>query len=880
MKRTSIKTAILIPSIAVLITGIVAMIAVVGTLSSNSTNDLTDRLVDAHIKQYTNEFRVICRDVSGAIMAVTPVISNYINPEFAFGISDPRGEVIKILSGVLLSNDKITTMWTCWEPNAFDGKDSEFAGTSFYDATGRFIPAVYSEGDSFGIQAMVGYDNPAENDYYQGPLSTGKPYITDPYIGHIGGEDMAICTLSVPVFQNGKAVGVVGADIDLRRFGDVMNTATILDDGYLFTLSPGGLLATHYNEDLIMKHYDEYWMKDYKQQIEEVLANGGSFDTRAYSDIANCYVKFLGSSVMIGDTGRYWIVCCVVPEKTANASSTTLLWTIISIGLTLILVMSVMILLIIRNRLKNLPIVADAAQKISDGNFDILMECNRNDEVSNVSNSLGRVKGTVQKLVQDIKKMSMEFKAGELESLIDESGYKGEFKTVVMEINGTIKGLVEGINTAIEQVMEFGNGNFDVSIKQYPGEKEVLTTSFKAVQTNLKKFNDDISNIILGATEGNLDVSIDVTRYKGDWGKMASGINGLMAAVVEPIREAIDVLNHLSGGNLDVSVNGNYKGEFAAMKLAVNSTLTMLASYIKEISAILSALAQNDLDQSVEREYVGEFLEIKTALNTIISKFNKVISEIAHSAEQVASGARQISKSSMSLAQGATEQASSVEELNATVSLINENTAQNAQNAKEAEKLSDNSKNNAAKGDQDMKNMLTSMDSIKDSSDSIAKIIKVIDDIAFQTNLLALNAAVEAARAGEHGKGFAVVAEEVRNLAGRSQSAARETAGLIEESINRVNEGAKTAGQTAEALRTILNDVSSVADIITGIASSSNEQASAISQVTEGLSQITDVVQDNSATSEETASASQELSSQAEMLQNLVKVFKLKKTYK
>jgi len=202
----------------------------------------------------------------------------------------------------------------------------------------------------------------------------------------------------------------------------------------------------------------------------------------------------------------------------------------------------------------------------------------------------------------------------------------------------------------------------------------------------------------------------------------------------------------------------------------------------------------------------------------------------------------------------------------------------NASNANQANELALAAKEGAIKGNEQMKGMLKAMEEINEGSGSIFKIIKVIDEIAFQTNILALNAAVEAARAGQHGKGFAVVAEEVRNLAARSANAAKETTGLIEDSMKKVEGGTKIANDTAAALSQIVEGVTQVTNLVGEIATASNEQALGINQVNQGILQVSDVVQANFATSEESAAASEELSSQAELLREQVSQFKLKKT--
>ena len=342
--------------------------------------------------------------------------------------------------------------------------------------------------------------------------------------------------------------------------------------------------------------------------------------------------------------------------------------------------------------------------------------------------------------------------------------------------------------------------------------------------------------------------------------------------IVKPMGMTMHMIQEMEKGHLNTRLPMSQIDEIGQMGRTMDAFSESLQH---EVVGSLQRMADGDLTFEVTPK--DGYDEVRNTLRKTGEDLHAIMEQIDMATDQIAAGANQVTDASQSLSQGATEQATSLEEISSSMIEMASQTSTNAENANQANQLTTDAKKGVEKGKQQMQGMVAAMSEINDASQNISRIIKVIDEIAFQTNLLALNAAVEAARAGKHGKGFAVVAEEVRNLAGRSAKAARETAELIEGSVEKAANGSEIANQSAKALDEIAEGIFQASSLINEIAIASNEQAEGIAQVNKGLNQIDQVTQQNTAQAEESAAAAQELSAQAAQLQLMLGRFTLKK---
>lgn len=418
---------------------------------------------------------------------------------------------------------------------------------------------------------------------------------------------------------------------------------------------------------------------------------------------------------------------------------------------------------------------------------------------------------------------------------------------------------------------------------QYPAKSNAEKEAYQRISALEEQITPKIQQVTLLRLQGSTDESARIMRTElaDDFTQWLNAINSFLAIQEQDTQTLTTEADRLIAGfvkfMLGISALGLVIGIVAALRIT-RSLRKQLGAEPYEAKYMAESIAQGNLTIHVPVQQ-NDHDSLMHAMATMQANLNTILNQVNHSALRVTEAANNVSENNQELAQRTDEQAISVEKTSATMAQMTSTVRQNADNSKQANELALRASEVALRGGEAVNQVVTTMAEINESSKKIVEIISVIDSIAFQTNILALNAAVEAARAGSQGRGFAVVAAEVRSLAQRSASAAREIKQLIDDSVSKTNHGTERAEHAGETMRDVVQSVENVTRIIADITEASHEQAQGIEQVNIAVNQVDNITRNNTSLVQTSAQASAQLNEQAVELANIVRKFKLNQEY-
>ena len=570
---------------------------------------------------------------------------------------------------------------------------------------------------------------------------------------------------------------------------------------------------------------------------------------------------------------------------------------------------------------KPLEILTEATSEISKGNFNVNMLRADDSEVGKLAQSFTIMQQEISGVIDEIQKKNHAINSGRLHLGKSSFSAKGDFQKILNAVDNMAQNASSYLNDLECSVLIFDAEHRFSFINNHtikngydpafllgktiyevmpPNEAEALNKNLDKVRSTGESIRYQIDMISPAGDPFSAEQVI--VPKKDSKGNIATylilgyTITDLVQAQkrAEKINnyqdvEASNITKHLHEGLSKGLLHFDYTAKesdadtakaakaYTQIGETMEHAVVFIKGYVDEISHLLKEFSNENFDVSIKQNYMGDFGAIKQSMERMIDSIRNLVTEIQSATAQVESGAEVISQATHELTASFEEQTAAMTQVTEAVDVLTDKTQRSASDLQSAGELSIQVQEAANVGTEHMNDLSRAMEEIKQSSAEIAKVASIIEGIAFQTNLLALNASVEAARAGEHGKGFAVVAEEVRNLAGRSSTAAKETADMITKSLSRVDEGVAKSVETAQALQKINTLMSSATNVIAEVASVSSEQAAEVTGIKNNIEAITHSITVDSATVQNNAAVAEELTSQVHMLMSLVERFKVSK---
>ena len=614
----------------------------------------------------------------------------------------------------------------------------------------------------------------------------GTTFLQD-FAAYTPSYEAAASFIASPIHDQEQLVGVLVFQMPVDRINAIMGIRSGLGaSGQSYLLGQDGLMRSQsplQEANTILA-----------QRIESDSAQAVIDGDTGYRVIAQPSGNtVLSAYAPVAIKGVRWGLLAEKDENEAFAAVSTLLWSMLAIAVVTAVLVVWLALGFARGVYRQLggdpSQIEQVARSIADGDLQQFSRANRTSQPIGVYASMLKMRDNLTTSIeQDVQRIVDAARAGDLGQRVELDDKQGFYRQLAVGINDLVEVCENIVNDTLRVFEALSRGSLDETYdNDYRGSFERVKDNANATIATLRQvIEGDIQGMVDAAIEGNLSQRIDLDNKQGFFADISQGMNQLVGSVERIFADASTAIDELAKGNLDQAIGNSYQGDFEILKGNINASIQQL---------------------------------------------DGIVTSLRHSGDSIGVSSSEVNDGAANLSARTEQQASALEQTAASMEQLTGTVKHTADNSAEAETVASDARSAAIKGGNVMQEATAAMEEINQSSQQIAEIIGVIDEIAFQTNLLALNASVEAARAGEQGKGFAVVATEVRNLAGRSATAAKEIKELINDSVAKVANGVELVRESSNSLDEIVDRIGRVGTIIQEIASASNEQAAGIEQV-------------------------------------------------
>ena len=579
-----------------------------------------------------------------------------------------RDMVLDIMKTMLKNSTGILGIWTAWEPNAFDGKDSEYANKPHHDASGRFVPYVYLDDGSIDVVVLEDYDQDGVGDYYQVPLKSGKPEIIEPYSYVVGGKEIMITSMMFPVKKNGKTVGVAGVDISLDFLANMVAEVTPYGDGYSYIVSNGKKLVAHPNIDTIGKDLIALQAADQQQPISQAIEKGTEYSLMLKSKVTGIESYQIYIPIRFNYFQTPWSFAVSVPIKTVMAGSNKIVLISIALGIAAVLLLLLVVFFVARKISAPIGQLTTIAQSIAGGNLDVELSNTSQDEVGQLSTALGQVIQVLNTINGVMMNLAQAGQDGQLEQRGSLEGLDGKYKAMVEGVNRMLdaillpigegnrvlrlirggnlsekvtiechgdhekmKDAVNGVHSWLSELVEYvtkiSKGDMSASMEKASDEDQIHEYLI-AMRENIKALVSDANRLAQAGADGELKVRADETQHQGAYREVVQGTNNMMNMLTSQLESVGVAINKIAHGEPLIRRNAQLKGEYVRIQDNVNTCAEVIENINREIQRMAEAGIKGELDLRADASaYEGDWKVIADGLNGFMDAVTTPLNE-------------------------------------------------------------------------------------------------------------------------------------------------------------------------------------------------------------------------------------------------------------